>query len=530
MSELIKLLYIEADTADLHAFGRLVADKKLPYNVQIAGSLSEARLRLAESPFDVIVADYRLPDGYSTELFSTLPDTPFILLAGTLQEQLALGAVERAMDDYLPRDPQQRHLEALPFAIEKTLYRKFLRNRELRLTDQLRESEARLRLAVETAELGTYERDLLTNQMTLNPACRKILGVSDGPLPLDVANRSAHPDDKERVLAAVARAFDPALREICAAEFRILRPDGTVRWVAGRGRVVFDESAEPPRGLKFIGVLNDITDRKLAEEGLIRAREDLSRVVADLERQVSKRTAELQEAVVELEQLSYSMIHDLRAPLRSIQSFGGVVAQDSTSQLSPDARDLVHKMRAAANRMDRLIVDVLNYTKVISGDLPLGPVDVGALVSGIAQTYPDLQPPKSHLRVAPDLPLVIGNEAALTQCMAQMMHNAVRFSKPGQAARIDIRGEKVGPEWFRIIVEDNGIGIAPGFQQKVFGMFQRLSTAAEGTGVGLAIVKKAAERMGGRVGVESELGKGSRFWIELKAASQISDAPDVTAR
>jgi PAS domain S-box-containing protein len=382
----------------------------------------------------------------------------------------------------------------------------------------LRDSEARLRLAVETAELGTYERDLITNEMTLNPACRRILGVPDGPLPVEFIRRSVHPEDKERIFAAIARAFDPALREICAGEFRVIRPDGTMKWLAGRGRVVFDDSTRPARGQKFIGVLNDITNQKLAEEGLLRAQEDLSRAVADLERQVNERTAELQVAVIELEQLSYSMIHDLRAPLRAIQSFGGLVAEDSKSQLSAEAGDLVEKMRAAANRMDRLVVDTLNYTKVIRGELPVGPVDVGMLASGIAQTYPELQLPKSHVRVAPDLPLVVGNEAALTQCLAQMMQNAAKFCKPGQAARIEIRGEKIGSEWCRIVVEDNGIGIAAEFQQKIFGMFQRLSTAAEGTGVGLAIVKKAAERMGGRVGVESELGKGSRFWIELKAA------------
>src|SRR6516164_7685504 len=117
----------------------------------------------------------------------------------------------------------------------------------------LQESSERLRLAVDTARLGTYERDLVTNRITLNEACRAILDLPEGPPPDDIARRSAHPEDKERVLAAVARAFDPTLREVCAAEFRILRPDGTVRWVSGRGRVVFDDTATPARARKFLG-------------------------------------------------------------------------------------------------------------------------------------------------------------------------------------------------------------------------------------------------------------------------------------
>ncbi|HEX2973699.1 MAG TPA: PAS domain S-box protein, partial [Tepidisphaeraceae bacterium] len=120
----------------------------------------------------------------------------------------------------------------------------------------LRQSETRLRLATETAELGTYERDLLTNRLTFNATCRAIMGFTGDQPPPDVARRSIHPDDEERVLAAVARAYAPDLREICAAEFRILRPDGTFRWVAGRGRVLFDDSAMPPRPARFIGVLN----------------------------------------------------------------------------------------------------------------------------------------------------------------------------------------------------------------------------------------------------------------------------------
>ncbi|HWI56219.1 MAG TPA: ATP-binding protein, partial [Bacillota bacterium] len=266
----------------------------------------------------------------------------------------------------------------------------------------------------------------------------------------------------------------------------------------------------------FVAIKQDITERKQAERALRQARDELTQANAELERRVAERTAKLQEAVAELEQLSYSMIHDLRAPLRAIQSFAGLLEEDSESRLSQEGRELVWRMRAAAKRMDQLIVDVLNYTNVLRGDLPLGPVEVGTLARSIVETYPQLGPARAEVIVASHLPRVLGNEAALTQCLSQLLSNAVRFVQPGQVAKVAVKGERRDDGWVRIVVEDNGIGIAPELQSKVFGMFQRLDNPGEGTGMGLAIVLKVAERMGGRVGVESEPGKGSRFWVELR--------------
>jgi len=262
----------------------------------------------------------------------------------------------------------------------------------------------------------------------------------------------------------------------------------------------------------------DVTERKRAEEALRTAKEELARSNQELERRVDERTAKLREAMAELEQLSYSMIHDLRAPLRAIQSFGGILEGDPGSQLSPEGRELLAKMRVSASRMDQLVVDVLNYSRVLRGELPLRAVDVGAVVRGIVETYPNLGPTRAEVQVAPDLPVVVGNSAALTQCLANLISNAVKFAKPGQMAKVQVKSERGENGRVRIVVEDNGVGIAPEFQEKVFGLFERLDNAGEGTGMGLAIVKKAAERMGGRVGVESELGKGSRFWVELSRA------------
>ncbi|HYG35432.1 MAG TPA: PAS domain S-box protein, partial [Clostridia bacterium] len=405
----------------------------------------------------------------------------------------------------------------------------------------VRESETRLRLAVETAELGTYERDLLTNQVSLNAICRQVLGVSAEHLPPDVAYQSVHPLDKERVFAAAARAFDPSRREVCAAEFRILKPDGTLRWVAGRGRVIFDDNVRPAQARKFMGVLNDITNRKLAEEELLRAKDVLSRVNADLELKVEQRTAKLRESIAELEGFSYSLVHDLRAPLRAMQTYATVLEEEAGTHLQPDSSEYLRRIKVAANRMDQLITDSLNYSKVVREELPLGPVNVGRLLRGLVETYPNLQLPGAEVTVEINNLLVLGNEAALTQVFSNLLGNAVKFVAPGVKPRVRVwaqemqtdevqsrdtegRGENVAsqPQAVRIWVEDNGIGIPKEGHGKIFGMFQRMHRAEEypGTGIGLAIVRKSLERMGGQIYLESEPGRGSRFCVELARASE----------
>ena len=138
-----------------------------------------------------------------------------------------------------------------------------------------------------------------------------------------------------------------------------------------------------------------------------------------------------------------------------------------------------------------------------------------------------MHPDNADIRLEGDLPVVLGNEALVTQCFSNLLANAVKFVAPGVKPRVRVRAE-VREGTARIWVEDNGIGISKDAQGRLFGMFQRLVRGYEGTGIGLAIVRKVVQRMGGRVGVESEEGKGSRFWVELRAARS-NDLPATPA-
>jgi len=226
----------------------------------------------------------------------------------------------------------------------------------------------------------------------------------------------------------------------------------------------------------------------------------------------------LLEMVAELESWSYSIAHDMRAPLRTMHNFSGFLLHDYGPRLDEVARDYLERIRAAARRLDNYINDLLDYGKVGRGNFPLETVDTERLIAEILDTYPNLQPPKCSIDVQLPLPPVKANASALTQVFSNLLGNAVKFVQQDTLPHVRIWAEKKGT-WVRLWIEDNGIGIPKAAQPRVFGMFQRLhpASAYEGTGIGLAIVRRAVERMGGTVGLESEPNQGSRFWIELMA-------------
>lgn len=224
----------------------------------------------------------------------------------------------------------------------------------------------------------------------------------------------------------------------------------------------------------------------------------------------------LKQAQEELEHFSYTITHDMRAPLRAMRGYGEILLRQKES-LSPEHRDYLERIAASAERMDQLILDALNYSKLVRQEIEVTPVDCDSLLMGMLDSYPHFKETKGTITVDGTMPVVMGNAAALTQCFSNLLNNALKFTKPGQPPEVRIWAEDKG-ERVRIWVEDKGIGIAKEAQERIFIMFQKLSPEGEGTGIGLALVRKAAERMNGRVGVESELGKGSRFWLEFNKA------------
>jgi signal transduction histidine kinase len=245
-----------------------------------------------------------------------------------------------------------------------------------------------------------------------------------------------------------------------------------------------------------------------------------------LELLVRERTAKLREMIGELQHVSYAITHDMRAPLRAMNAFATLILEEisENGQASPQLLDACRRMVTSAARLDRLIQDSLSYTKSVLQEVPLRAVDLSTLVPGLIETYPNLHADKAQIQIQTKLPRVLGDESLLTQCFSNLLGNAVKFVAPGIRPQIMIHSEQIA-ETVRITVQDNGIGIAPEARQRLFGMFQRLTEGYEGTGIGLAIVRKVVERMGGMVGAESEPGKGSRFWVMLKMADGPAHPP-----
>jgi signal transduction histidine kinase len=244
---------------------------------------------------------------------------------------------------------------------------------------------------------------------------------------------------------------------------------------------------------------------------------EAQRLRAGLEKAVADRTAELRDLVEELQHFSYTITHDMRAPLRSMQGFAELLAEQAGPALDADGRGHLERIVASAGRMDRLITDALSYAKALREHMSLEVVDVDTLLRGMIDSYPTFRAPQADIRIDGPLPPVRANVAGLTQCFSNLLGNAVKFARDGRTPEVRVRAETRGGR-VRIWCEDEGIGIPAEIRARLFQMFQRGSKAYDGTGIGLALVRKVVEHMGGAVGVESEPGKGSRFWIELQGA------------
>lgn len=261
--------------------------------------------------------------------------------------------------------------------------------------------------------------------------------------------------------------------------------------------------------------------RRRGEEAVRLAKEELAQQNARLEELVRQRTAKLQEMVGELEHFSYTITHDMKSPLRAMRGFAEMASLRCEDGAHGEAKEFLGRISASAERMDLLIRDALNYSRSVRQELPVEDVDVGALLRGMLDSYPEFQPGKAQIRVEGELPVVLANEAGLTQVFSNLLVNAVKFVKAGEKPDVRVWASSVlahghDSAWVRIWVEDKGIGISKEMLPRLFDMFSRGSKEYEGTGIGLALVRKVVQRMGGKVGVESEEGKGSRFWIELK--------------
>jgi PAS domain S-box-containing protein len=322
-----------------------------------------------------------------------------------------------------------------------------------------------------------------------------------------------HPDDRDRLLRLWEASVESGIEFDTQA--RIRRADGRYFWFKQRAVPIKQTEGVVQQ---WFGTSTDITD-------VIEAHRQVERANCLLERRVEERTAELSEANSELEAFAHTVAHDLRAPLRNIQGYASAILEDEHDRMSDEGTLYAQRMADSATRMDRLIQDLLSYSRLSRSEIHLERIDTKSVLTQVLEEMStELAAREAQVTVAEDLPAVIGQRAILEQVFSNLISNAVKFVAPDVLPKVVI-GSSVTNGEVRFSLTDNGIGIAPEHRERVFRVFERLhgSERYPGTGIGLAIVRRGVERMGGRVWLESPPQGGTRFCFELRAADVINE-------
>lgn len=289
-------------------------------------------------------------------------------------------------------------------------------------------------------------------------------------------------------------------------EYAIMHPvDGTVRWLNQRNVLVRGADGRP---VAIEGIVTDVTERKLSEERIRRLNEEL-------EQRVHERTEQLEAANRELEAFAYSVSHDLRAPLRAIDGFAGIIEEDHADALPPEARHLFDMLQKNARKMARLIDDLLAFSRLTRTDLHATDVDMRLVVDAcLDDLRGEMEQRTVRITIADDLPQCRCDAGLLRQVWINLLSNALKFTRHTPDAAIDIGSTDTphGRAWY---VCDNGAGFDMRYVDRLFTVFQRLhrEDEYEGTGVGLAIVQRIVRRHGGNVWAEGEVGRGATFYF-----------------
>ena len=390
------------------------------------------------------------------------------------------------------------------------------------ITERKRNEEARTRLAaiVEFSEDAIISKDTRGIITSWNRGAEHLFGYSAQEAigqPVTMLIPPERLDEEPGILERIHRG--EALEHY---ETVRRRKDGTLLDISLTVSPIRDSEGHIIGASK---IARDISQRKRNDEALRQAQAQLADRAAQLEEAVSERTGELLATNKQLEAFVYSIAHDLRAPLRSMQGFSAMLVEEEAAGLSENGRDFANRINRSAQFMDALLQDLLAFSRISQRPIDLAPVGLEAVVQSVLpRLEKEIQEKNARVESVGPWPIVRAHEPALGQVLFNLISNALKFTRPDVPPFIRVRAE-AKDRFVRVWVEDNGIGIAPDYREQIFRLFIRLhGQKYPGTGIGLAIVQKGVERMGGRVGVESTPGQGSRFWFELREAEQKTNA------
>jgi PAS domain S-box-containing protein len=375
----------------------------------------------------------------------------------------------------------------------------------LEAQEALSNERQRLAWVLDATRTGVWETNLVTMESTVNDHWAAMLGYTlDEVLPsnYDKWKRLVHPLDLPFAEHVLQRHLAGEM-DYYECDLRMRHKAGHWVWVNDRGRV--HERDETGKPLFMSGTHVDISAR-------VAAQEQVRALNASLELRVSERTAELERSMRDMEAISYSIAHDLRAPLRSVNGFSALISEEEGDRLSPLARDMFERINRASRNMGQMITDMLELLRVVRVDLTAVPVNLTTLAQSVAEV---LSPQNEHAQIELEpMPEAMGDATLLRQVLFNLMDNGLKYSRHQPRPELRLGYNPAQRAYF---VRDNGMGFDMAHADKLFGLFQRLHAGSEvpGTGVGLAIVARIIERHGGRIWANSAPGQGATFWFRL---------------
>jgi PAS domain S-box-containing protein len=374
----------------------------------------------------------------------------------------------------------------------------------------LRESESLLRESQEIAGVGSYELDVEAGYWTSSDVLDRVFGIDkDFEHSVDGWWNIMHPEDRDAMVKYLLQEV-VGKRQPFDREYRIVRQnDHAERWVHGLGRLETDAEGEV---VAMKGTIMDVTDRKVAEQRILEANEML-------EDRVHERTTQLESAIAELESFSYSISHDLKAPLRTLNGFSKILNEDYADRLDDEAKHLLCRIEAAADQMGALIDGIMTLSRASRGEMSIQSVDLSRMAEDVFAVLSDASPHRRvKVEIAPNMG-ASGDPRMLRSLLENILGNAWKYTANRENALIAFSCDRKGGELvFR--VEDNGAGFDPEYSQKLFSPFQRLHSQQEydGVGIGLATAQRIVQRHGGRIWAEGECERGAAFSFTLAPA------------
>ena len=393
-----------------------------------------------------------------------------------------------------PKSPTARHLQL----IDVTTYTAAIAIVQHRESQEAKRNEIQLAEAQRLAHLGSYEWNVRTNEARRSEELCRIFGLRPGEFAptFEAYLERVHPEDRDRTREIVERSA----RDRTPFEFeeRIIRPDGSIRRLRSQGHWIGSDTAQPGPPDTLVGICQDITERRLAEEQL-------------------RRSEELRVRNEELKAFAYMVSHDLKAPLRSIAGYARELERQHRERLDARGQRCVEKILGSVQRLDRLIEDLLHYSRLDAETPTTTDVDVAQVIDDILRDQRSrIAAQHSDVGVSLAAAHVRTWERGLVQILTNLIDNALKYSRDATPPRVRISSVDRG-DVIRIAIADNGIGFDMAYHDRMFGLFHRLvrEDDYEGTGAGLAIVRKVADRMDAKVWAESSPGAGATFYLEL---------------